>query len=422
MKLFSYSTFLLIFLLCFLLSILIVCDSTDLVKGPILVGLDQVNNYSQLFKGKHIGIIANNTAYNSQGRFITDIFQSIKDVHLAALFGPEHGFKSQAEAGAPVHSVMDSSLNIPVYSLYGYTRKPTPEMLTGVDLLVFDVQDAGARYFTYIYTMALAMEAAAERGIPFVVLDRPNPINGQEVEGNILETDFASFVGMYPIPVRHGMTSGELARMFNEEGWLKGGIKAGLTVIPLKNWNRKMWYDQTGLNFIKPSPNLPTLLSVTAYPGSCLLEGSNISEGRGTLLPFLIFGAPWIETGRLSQQLNQLNLKGIQFSDTLFTPVAIPRMAENPKYQDTLCSGIKVRITDREKFIPYRSGIFIIKTIHDLYPDRFSWRTRHFDLLCGSDQIRLAIESGDNLDSLINSWQTKLDEFKMLREKYLLYD
>src|SRR4030042_3494423 len=198
MKLFSYSTFLLIFLLCFLLSILIVCDSTDLVKGPILVGLDQVNNYSQLFKGKHIGIIANNTAYNSQGRFITDIFQSIKDVHLAALFGPEHGFKSQAEAGAPVHSVMDSSLNIPVYSLYGATRKPTPEMLTGVDLLVFDIQDVGARYFTYIYTMTLAMEAAAERGIPFVVLDRPNPINGQEVEGNILETDFASFVGMYP--------------------------------------------------------------------------------------------------------------------------------------------------------------------------------------------------------------------------------
>jgi uncharacterized protein YbbC (DUF1343 family) len=397
------------------------CNISQVKDSNIKTGLDQINDYSQLFKNKQIGIITNHTAYNSKGQYITDVFADLEYLKVTALFGPEHGLRGNAAAGDLIDSAEDVNQNIPIYSLYGEIRKPTPKMLNQVDLLVYDIQDIGARYFTYISTMALAMEAAAEQGIPFVVLDRPNPINGQQVEGNILEKEFSSFVGMYPIPVRHGMTVGELARMFNEEGWLTGGVKVELTVIPLKNWKRNLWYDQTGLNYIKPSPNLPTLLSATAYPGTCLLEGSNVSEGRGTPMPFLLFGAPWIESSQLSRLLNELNLAGIKFSDTTFTPVSIPGTAENPKYQDTLCPGIKVRITDREMFIPYRSGIFIVKTIHDLYPDHFGWRTRHFDRLCGTDQIRLAIDSGTDIESLVNSWQKKLDEFKMLREKYLLY-
>ena len=401
---------------------LIGCNLPQNKNSEVKTGLDQVKDYGQLFNKKQIGIITNHTAYNSKNQFITEVFKNLESVKVTALFGPEHGIHGNAAAGVIVDSAIDENQNIPIYSLYGEHRKPTTEMLREIDLLVYDIQDVGSRYFTYIYTMALAMEAAAEQGIPFVVLDRPNPINGLKVEGNVLESGFTSFIGMYPLPVRHGMTTGELARMFNGEGWLEGGVKADLTVIPMKNWKRKMWYDQTGLNYVRPSPNLPTLFSATVYPGTCLLEGSNVSEGRGTQMPFLIFGAPWIETGRLSQQLNQLNLAGIHFSDTLFTPVAIPGMAENPKYQDTLCMGIKVSITDREKYVPYRSGIHIVKTIHDLYPEYFSWRARHFDLLCGSDQVRLAIENGTNIDNLISSWQEPLDKFIRVREKYLLYE
>jgi uncharacterized protein YbbC (DUF1343 family) len=409
-------------LFCILyLIIFIGCHTSQKNTLNVITGLDQVNDYRQLFKNKQIGIITNHTAYNSKNHYITDVFADLEYLKVTALFGPEHGLRGNAAAGDLIDSAEDLNQNIPIYSLYGETRKPTPEMLNQVDLLVYDIQDIGARYFTYISTMALAMEAAAEQGIPFVVLDRPNPINGREVEGNILEPAFSSFVGMFPIPVRHGMTSGELAQMINEEGWLVGKIKADLTVIPLKNWKRDLWYDQTGLNFIKPSPNLPSLLSATAYPGTCLLEGTNVSEGRGTPLPFIIFGAPWIESAHLSQQLNRLDLTGILFSDTTFTPISIPGMAENPKYQDILCQGIKVHLTDRNNFRPYRSGIFIVKIIHDLYPGHFSWRSSHFDRLSGSDQIRLAIDSGADIDSLIKSWQIPLDEFKMMRKKYLLY-
>jgi len=212
-------------------------------------------------------------------------------VEVTALFGPEHGIYGLAEAGIKVADKKDDRFGIPVYSLYGKTAKPTAEMLKDVDVLVFDIQDIGARFYTYIYTMAYAMEAAAENNKPFVVLDRPNPINGLAVQGNILEKDFATFVGLYPIPVRHGMTVGELARMFNDQGWLKNGIRANLTVVPMQGWKRSMWYDRTGLKFIKPSPNMPNIKTATVYPGLCLLEGTNISEGRGTNKPFLQFGA-----------------------------------------------------------------------------------------------------------------------------------
>lgn len=414
-------------IICYLFFILyvlifIACTHSSPKNSFLKTGLDRVNEYAQLFQQKRVGLITNHTAYNSDNQYILDVFRNLPDVKVTALFGPEHGIRGSSAAGVLIETETDTAQQIPIYSLYGRTHKPTPEMLNQVDILVYDIQDVGARYFTYTSTMGLAMEAAAEKGIPFVVLDRPNPINGREVEGNILEVEFSSFIGMYPIPVRHGMTVGELAKMINEEGWLNQGIKAELTVIPMKNWKREMWYDQTGLAYIKPSPNIPNLQCATAYPGTCLLEGTNISEGRGTTLPFLLFGAPWIESKRLHQELQKLKLKGIEFRDTTFTPISIPGMAENPKYQDTLCSGVIIKITNREEFNPYHSGIWIVKTIHDLYPEQFRWRTQHFDALCGTDWIRLSIEQGAHPDSLIKSWQSELENFKKARNKYLLYD
>lgn len=398
------------------------CRNSSPENSSFKTGLDRVIEYSHLFQHKRVGLITNHTAYNSESKYILDVFTNMPNVKVTTLFGPEHGIRGSSAAGVPIESDTDSAQQIPIYSLYGRTRKPTPEMLNQVDILVYDIQDVGARYFTYISTLGLAMEAAAEKGIPFVVLDRPNPINGIMVEGNILDNEFSSFIGMYPIPVRHGLTVGELARMINEEGWLDKGLKANLTVIPMKNWEREMWYDQTGLAFIKPSPNIPNLLCATVYPGICLLEGTNISEGRGTTLPFLLFGAPWIDRLLVRQKLQQIELKGIEFRDTTFTPISIPGMAESPKYQDTLCSGITIKIIDRHNFEPFHAGIWIIKTIHDLYPEKFRWRSQHFDALCGTDQIRLAIEHGTHPDSLIKNWQSELEKFKKVRRKYLLYN
>lgn len=401
--------------------LLLTCQSTKSHSSKVRVGLDNISEFHQLFKNKRVGIITNHTAYNSENQYITDIFLGMADVTVTALLGPEHGIRGSAEAGQKVDSENDSLRDIPIYSIYGKTRKPTPEMLSNVDVLVYDIQDIGARYYTYIYTMAYAMEAAAEQGIPFVVLDRPNPITGTMMEGNILEKEFATFVGLFPIPVRHGMTVGELARMFNGEGWLRNGIQADLTVIPLTNWQRKQWYDETGLTFRKPSPNIPDLTSATAYPGTCLLEGTNVSEGRGTTIPFLITGAPWIDGNKLAVRLNSLNLPGVVFHDTVFTPVSIPGASTNPKFRDKKCGGVKFNIINRNQFQPYRSGLFIISTLRQLYPDSLTFHIRHFDRLCGTNKIRETILTNGNIDSLIASWQGPLEQFKEMRRKYLLY-
>lgn len=395
--------------------------SAILNAQSVLCGLDQVQNYQSVFQGKRIGIITNHTAYSRAGKHITDIFLEMKDVRLTALFGPEHGIRGTADAGEKVDSQKDPLSGIPVYSLYGKTRKPTTEMLKNVDLLIFDIQDIGSRFYTYIWTMALAMEAAAEQGKTFVVLDRPNPLNGISVEGNILEPAYSTFVGMYPIAVRHGMTVGELARMFNGEGWLKNGIKANLKIIPLKNWQRSMWYDQTGLKFRKPSPNMPNLATATVYPGICLLEGTNVSEGRGTFEPFLHFGAPWINGTVLADSLNTLCLPGVRFIKESFTPLAIKGMSMHPKFQDRLCSGVKIKVTDRSVFHSYETGIRITALLHRLYPDSLQWRNIHFDRLCGTSSVRETILKNDSLNYLIKSFEAQEKTFILERKHYLLY-
>jgi len=303
---------------------------------------------------------------------------------------------------------------LPVYSLYGKTQKATAEMLRDIDVLVFDIQDIGARFYTYIYTMSLAMEAAAENNKDFVVLDRPNPINGYSVQGNVLEMRLASFVGLYPIPVRHGMTAGELAKMFNEQGWLDGGVKANLVVIPMKGWRRRMWYDQTGLTFIKPSPNMPDLETAVVYPGLCLLEGTNVSEARGTKRPFRHFGAPWIDSKRLAGRLNKLSLPGMHFEPVHFTPTS-------SKYQGQVCNGVRITITERNRLEPYYNGIRIVNEIYRMYPRNFQFKVRHFDRLCGTSTIRNAITSRSSLNRVRNKWQVKLESFQKIRNKYLIY-
>jgi len=383
-------------------------------QASVTTGLDNVTTYQHLFDGKRIGIVTNHTAYSSDGRYIVDVFRDMRDVTTTALFSPEHGLYGAEGAGKKINSQIHPVYQLPIYSLYGDTRKPTPQMLENIDILVFDIQDIGARFYTYIYTMSLAMEAAAEQGKPFVVLDRPNPINGVRVEGNILQPQFASFVGLYPIAVRHGMTVGELAKMFNEQGWLANAVTADLKVVPMEGWRRTMWYDETGLVFRKPSPNIPNLETATVYPGLCLLEGTNVSEARGTATPFLEFGAPWIDPQKLTARLNKLNLPGMRFEPTSFTPTA-------SKYQGQNCHGVKIVITDRNLLEPFFSGVLIVNEIYSMYPNTLKFHADHFDRLCGTAAIRNAIINESSLDQLRQSWRKDQESFLQIRRKHLLY-
>ncbi len=381
-------------------------------SGPVRTGLDDAAHLTELLGGKRVGVIANATARDAQGRFIVDVLRDLPQVRVTALFAPEHGLQAQLGAG---DRVLDETFQgLTVYSLYGKTRQPTPAMLAEVDALVFDIQDVGARFYTYASTMTLAMAAAAECGKPFVVLDRPNPINGRTVEGNLLEPAFASFVGLWPIPVRHGLTMGELARLVAGEGWLKGPRPPDLTVVPVQGWRRSMWFDQTHLAFIRPSPNIPDPDTALVYIGLCLLEGTNVSEGRGTDRPFMQFGAPWVDGPALCTRLEALHLPGLAFEPTSFTPTS-------SKHAGTPCRGARIIITDRDRVESYWSGIRIVQTLRAMDPEQFAFRASHFDRLCGTDRIRKAIEAGQLLDPLRRDWQADLHRFEAVRERYLLY-
>ncbi|MBS4202998.1 exo-beta-N-acetylmuramidase NamZ family protein [Lederbergia citrea] len=362
-----------------------------------------------LIKGKKVGLITNPTGVDQELNSIVDLLHNDPDVSLTALYGPEHGVRGDAQAGQYVPYYIDEVTGLPVYSLYGSTRKPSPEMLENVDVLLFDIQDVGTRFYTYIYTMALAMEAAKEKGIPFIVLDRPNPLGGTKVEGPVLDPEFASFVGQYAIPLRHGMTVGELAKLFNREF----GIHADLTVVEMKGWKRDSYYDETGLPFVLPSPNMPTLETALVYPGAALIEGTNASEGRGTTKPFELIGAPFINSTELAKKLNSLNLPGVIFRSASFTPTF-------SKHSGKLSHGVQIHITDRDAYQPVETGLHIVKTIHDLYPESFSL-TAFFDNLIGNGWIRQGIMEGMTVKEMKSRWEAELKEFKKLRNKYLLY-
>ncbi|WP_053362838.1 DUF1343 domain-containing protein [Bacillus sp. FJAT-27251] len=370
-----------------------------------------------LIKGKRVGLITNPTGVDQELNSIVDTLYNHPDVELTAMYGPEHGVRGDAQAGQYVEKYIDEKTGLPVYSLYGATKKPTPEMLSNVDVLLFDIQDVGTRFYTYIYTMALAMEAAKDNNIPILVLDRPNPIGGTKVEGPVLEDKYSSFIGEYPIPVRHGMTVGELARLFNEEF----EIGADLTVVEMEGWKRNMYYDETPLHFVLPSPNMPTLETALVYPGAALIEGAaNVSEGRGTTKPFELIVAPFINGSDLAANLNSYNLPGVKFRAASFTPTF-------SKNANKLNHGVQIHITNRNSFKPFETGLYIVKTIHDMYPNDFQFRAPNsagvsfFDQLVGNGSIRAGIQAGKSIEEMKAEWQPGLEEFMEVREQYLLY-
>ncbi|MFS2249246.1 exo-beta-N-acetylmuramidase NamZ domain-containing protein [Bacillus sp. MZGC1] len=381
-------------------------------KAAVKTGIETLlsGNLSWL-KGKRVGLITNPTGIDANMKSSVDLLFEHPNIKLTALYGPEHGVRGDAQAGEGVESYTDEKTGLPVYSLYGKTRKPTPDMLKDVDVLLFDIQDVGARYYTYIYTMAYAMEAAKENNIPFVVLDRPNPIGGLKVEGPVLEPEHASFVGLYPIPLRHGMTTGELAKFFNKEFH----INADVTVIKMKNWKRSMTFDDTKLPFVLPSPNMPTVDSTFVYPATGLIEGTNVSEGRGTTKPFELIGAPYINSSELADHLNQLKLKGVQFRPVSFTPTF-------SKHAGKLSHGVQLYVTDRSSFEAVKTGLSIIKAIHDLYPKDFQFlQTGSFDKLIGNGWIKEEINQGTSVKHIMKRYHHDLKSFEKKRKKYLIY-
>ncbi len=377
-------------------------------------GLDTVlQEPPDLLRGKRIGLITNPTGVDHELRSGIDRLAKHPSLRLVALFGPEHGVRGDAQAGEHVGASRDATTGLPVFSLYGEHREPTPEMLQGIDVLLFDIQDVGARFYTYPYTLAGAMRAARRAGIPVVVLDRPNPIGGVRVEGPVLESRYASFVGHFPIPVRHGMTLGELARMFNEAF----GIGADLHVVPVKGWHRADAEPGHALPWVPPSPNMPTPDTALVYPGMALFEGTNVSEGRGTTRPFENVGAPFIDAQLLAARMNALDLPGVRFRPIWFTPTF-------SKHAGVLCGGVQIHVTNPDTFLPFRTGLALLKGIHDLYPQAFRFEAGSppfFDRLAGNGWIRESIETGESLDAIEARWQPELRHFEELRQRYLLY-
>jgi uncharacterized protein YbbC (DUF1343 family) len=389
-----------------------------------------------LVKGKKVGLITNPTGVDSLLQSTIDLFHNSAEVNLVALYGPEHGVRGNAQAGEYVPFYIDKKYNLPVFSLYGQSLKPEPGMFKNIDdymrsfdtkkvgkipekamvdridALIFDIQDVGTRIYTYMATMAYSMEVSAEYAIDFIVLDRPNPINGQDMEGPILKyPEFSSYIGLYPIPMRHGMTAGELAMLFNDRFLKK---KARLTVIPMEGWQRKMWYDEAGVAWIMPSPNMPTLDTATVYPGQVLWEGTNVSEGRGTTKPFENFGAPWIDGYELTKKLNELCLPGVRFREAWFTPTF-------SKYKGELCGGAQIHVIDRNRYKPFASTLYTIRTVMDMYPDHFKFHADYIDKLMGTSKVREALEKGVDIRDILKSFEESLNNFSKLRKSYLLY-
>jgi uncharacterized protein YbbC (DUF1343 family) len=348
---------------------------------PVELPLDNLRElWPEKLRGARIGALLHPASVSGTLEHASHIFERHNDelFKLRAFFGPQHGFLGQTQDNmVEWRSYTHPRLTIPVHSLYGQHREPTAEMLRGIDVLVVDLQDVGARYYTFIWTLYLCMRACEKIGTAVVVLDRPNPINGVTTEGPVLNLSYASFVGMHPLPVRHGRTIGELAAQFRDEAF----PSCRLSVLPMKNWERAMWFDETGLAWVMPSPNMPTLDTATVYPGMCLLEGTNISEGRGTTRPFEFFGAPFINAEALCRQLNNLQLPGLFFREVYFQPTF-------HKFAGELCGGAQLHVTDRNTFQPFATAIEVVNGVRKMYPEQFQWKQPPYEY----ESKRLPIE------------------------------
>jgi len=389
----------------------------------VATGLDRlVAGATSCLRGKRVGLIANPTSVDRRLRHAADLLMDADDVELAALFGPEHGIRGDAQDMISVSEAIDPRTGVAVHSLYGAdlaSLSPRPESLAGLDALVFDIQDIGARYYTYVWTMVLAMRACAGKGIHFVVLDRPNPIGGDVIEGGAVEAGFDSFVGLCSVPNRHGLTAGEIAQMIHQ----REGLDLQLEVVELEGWDRSMYFDETGLPWVLPSPNMPTLDTALVYPGMCLVEGTELSEGRGTTRPFEIFGAPYIDGHVLAEALADEDLPGVRFRPLGFLPTF-------QKHAGQPCGGVQIHVDDRYRFRSYLTGVAVLRAVHRLYPEKFRWRTRAYefvdqipaiDLLAGSASLREGIEAGKALAELAADWAIGEARLGDERDAYLLY-
>lgn len=404
---------------CFLLLVL---SSAGCGPRCTLSGLDvlEQSGFAEL-RGKNIGLVVNHTSVDQEGRHITQLLADETDIHVRVVFAPEHGFRGTRSAGEKIGNGLEPATGARLVSLYGDKKKPDHGDLAGLDLLIFDMQDAGARYYTYASTLTLAMQAAAEEGIPVMVLDRPNPLNGADVEGPLMEPSFQSFVGMHPVPVRHGLTLGELARMISACGWLGEGLEAELLVLPMQGWDRGRYYSDTGLKWTPPSPNIPDVETAFVYLGTCLLEGTNVSEGRGTDTPFVVFGAPWMDDQAVLDGLEALSLPGFAFELARFAPKSMPGAAK-PKYEDLECKGIRIKVLSMDSADPLLLGLHVLNILNRRHPDDFGFlKSRFIDRLYGSDRLREAVENMEGVRHLPEEWKSGLEAFGESRKPFLLY-
>jgi uncharacterized protein YbbC (DUF1343 family) len=390
-------------------------------QSKTVLGLERLlEDQLYLVRGARVGLICNQASVDHSFRHAADLLHEHPDVNLTTLFGPQHGIRGNAQDNMieTEHSV-DQVTGIPIHSLYSETREPTEAMLRDVDVLVFDMQDVGCRIYTFAYTMANCMRAAKAFGKKFLVCDRPNPINGRTVSGNVLEPEQASFVGLFPIPTRHGMTLGELALMFNDHF----GIGCQLEVVMIEGWQRSSWHDETDAPWVMPSPNIPTLQSATVFPGTVHFEGTQLSEGRGTTRPFELVGAPYIVPHEYAAKLNGIGLPGVFFRSCVFRPTF-------QKHAGISCGGVQIHVLDRDRFEPVTVGVAMVKVAYDMYAESFRWKEppyeyvydrNPFDVIAGTSKLREAIEQGIAVEAIVASWQPSLTEFMKVRKRYLLY-
>jgi uncharacterized protein YbbC (DUF1343 family) len=385
----------------------------------MLLGSERLITSARL-NGLRVGVLANPASIDHGFGHVVDRLGQSTSCTLAAIFGPQHGYQSTLQDNMiETPHAKDKRLRVPIFSLYSETREPTPEMLDLIDVLVIDLQDVGARIYTFIYTMANCLRAAARAGLPVIVCDRPNPIGGMEVEGPTLEPGYESFVGQFRMPMRHGMTVAELARLFNEHH----GVGAELEIVPMQGWSRGMYWDATGVPWVMPSPNMPTLDTTIVYPGTVLLEGTMLSEGRGTTRPFELIGAPWLDGEALAARMNRVGLIGVYFRPVSFEPTF-------QKHARVACSGCQIHVTARKDFEPVKAGVVLIRECFGSAPDRFAWCDPPYeyehdkmpiDILAGSPALREQIEQQVPIDDIAESWRPGVAEFEEVRQAYLLY-
>jgi len=388
---------------------------------PIKLGIERLlDDQIDLLKGARVGLVCNQASVNHDFHHAADLFHQHPQINLTTLFGPQHGIRGDVQDNMiETGHAADRSTGLPIYSLYSETREPSEDMLREVDVIVVDLQDVGTRIYTFVYTLANCMRAAKRLNKKVIACDRPNPINGIQLEGAVLDPAFASFVGQFPIATRHGMTFCELGRLFNEAF----GIGCELECVTMDGWSRALWYDETDGPWVLPSPNMPTLDAATVFPGTVHLEGTQMSEGRGTTRPFELVGAPYIDADRFAETLNGRNLPGVYFRSCVFLPTF-------QKHGGEACGGVQIHVTNRETFQPALSGIAIVKTAFDMYGDGFKWKNppyeyeydkNPFDVIAGTSKVREAIERGDSLERIKESWQAPLADFAKLRGDFLLY-